>query len=140
MSNITLKNTPRLKMTDLLRRRKMTLKQLMDGFGITTFSGLDNHCNRIGVVTPSQDDFELATKGKQVNNPTEGVVVIEPAPVIAEASGKPIKVAPVVALVAEPEVPLLNPIDAGDAMKKKRVKKEPDNTTVPSGSKGSEGN
>lgn len=88
MSRITLKNLPRLKLTELLRRRKMTLKQLLDSFGITTYAGLVNHCERVGVNPPSEAEFRVAHPLPPVNSPQEGVVVLEPPPVVDEISGK----------------------------------------------------
>ncbi len=70
---------PRLKLVDLLRRRKMTLLELLNSFGITTYSGLSNHCARIGVVTPTEDEFKIAFPFP-VSNPQDGVIVLEALP------------------------------------------------------------
>lgn len=90
---------PRLKLADLLRRRKMSLVQLLGEFGITTYAGLVVRCERLGVMPPSEDDFTSAfvDRSKPVNNPQEGVVVVEAPPVLDEISGKEI----------DPEVPVL---------------------------------
>ncbi len=92
MAHIKVKNMPRLGLNDLLRRRKMTLQQLLTSFGITTYTGLVNHCDRIGVLAPSEGDFKAASPSVPVNNPQEGVVVVEPMPVyyVDELSGKKI--------------------------------------------------
>lgn len=76
MSRIQVKNLPRLKLSDLLRRRKMTLRQLLDEFGITTYDSLLERCNRMGVAPPTEDEF-LVVAPLPVNNPSEGVFVIE---------------------------------------------------------------
>lgn len=76
MSRIQVKNLPHLKLSDLLRRRKMTLRQLLDEFGITTYDGLIERCNRMGVAPPPVEDF-LKIAPEPVNNPSEGVFVIE---------------------------------------------------------------
>lgn len=119
MPKMTLKNLPRLRLVDLLRRRRMTLKQLLDDFGITTYSGLVNHCARIGVAQPTEAEFKVAHPQPPVNSPQEGVVVLDPPQVIDELSGRPI----------DPDAPV-NPdvrvvIDAPEgAQKKLRKKKE----------------
>lgn len=76
MSRIQVKNLPRLKLSNLLRRRKMTLRQLLDEFGITTYDSLIERCNRMGVAPPTEDEF-LVVAPIPVNNPSEGVFVVE---------------------------------------------------------------
>lgn len=82
MSIIKVKNLPRLKLSDLLRRRKMTLKSFLDEFGITTYEGLKNRCDRMGVAPPEQLEFEKifgsSAPAITINNPTEGILVVEP--------------------------------------------------------------
>lgn len=94
MGQITLKNTPKLRLFDLLRRRKMTLPQFMSEFGITTFDGLKNRCDRMGVDSPTHVEFDSLIKPtieKIVNNPQEGVIVLEPPTlIVSEATGKKI--------------------------------------------------
>lgn len=106
MSKIVIKNVPKLKLGDLLRRRKMTLRQLLDEFGITTYAGLVIRCERMGVASPSEEDFRVAFPNKPVNSPQEGVVVLEPPPVVDEISGREIDpeapVAPVVKVITDP--------------------------------------
>jgi len=88
MSLIKLKNLSRLKLTDLLRRRKMTLRDFLDEFGITTYMGLCIKCDRIGVSTPDEEAFDKVNI-KFVSNPQEGVVVVEPIDVIlSERTGE----------------------------------------------------
>jgi hypothetical protein len=97
MTKVYLKNMPKLKLGDLLRRRKMSLKQLLGEFGITTYEGLVIRCDRMGVLAPTLDEFKLAFDTGPVNSPTEGVVVLEPPPVIDEISGRKI----------DPEAPVI---------------------------------
>jgi len=77
---IVLKNTPKLKLIDLLRRRKMSLKTLCTEFGITTYEGLVIRCNRMGVAEVPEEEFNAAVGTLRVTSPTEGVVVLEPLP------------------------------------------------------------
>lgn len=78
------KNMPKLALADLLKRRKMSLKQYMDEFGITTFEGLATRCQRMGVTPPDESVF-LKTNPVVpiVNNPSEGIVIVEPFPITA---------------------------------------------------------
>jgi hypothetical protein len=87
MGKIVVQNMPRLKLADLLRRRKMTLTQLCDEFGITTYEGLVLRCNRMGCAPPDEADFTAATPRSPVNSPQEGVIVLEPPPVIDDITG-----------------------------------------------------
>ena len=77
-----------IRLEDLLRRRKSTLKQFLDDRGITTYEGLDSTCKRLGVLTPNQSSFTECVD-RYVSNPAAGVVVIPPAPVIEESTGHP---------------------------------------------------
>jgi hypothetical protein len=108
------KNQPRLNLKDLLRRRKMTLMQFLSEFGITTYEGLAIRCDRMGVTPPSQQDFNAVIPPEvYVNSPTEGVVVLEALPVIAESTGE---------VLPDEETP---PEAAGSpVMKRPRRKKE----------------
>jgi len=89
MSRIKVKNLPKLKLSDLLRRRKTTLNIFLKEFGITTYESLFERCDRMGVEAPSMDEF-LSVNQPIVNNPAEGVVVLEAPPVIKESTGKEI--------------------------------------------------
>lgn len=85
----TLKNLPRLKLVDLLRRRKTTLARLLEEFGITTYEGLCVWCHRMGVLAPDEQTFtEAFPRSREVNNPQEGMVVLEPMPIIEENTGR----------------------------------------------------
>lgn len=88
---VFIKSSRTLSLLKLLKRRKMTLKGFLHEQGITTFEGLLVRCKRLGVISPSENDFAL-TQPEVVTNPTEGVVVVEPIPVINEKSGKEIEV------------------------------------------------
>lgn len=87
MSKITIKNLPGLKLTDLIRRRRLSLKQFVDQFGITTYHALDERCQRMGVACPTEEEWAFVAP-PPVNSPTEGIVVLDPPPVVRESSGK----------------------------------------------------
>jgi hypothetical protein len=74
---IKMKNQPRLRLADLLRRRKMSLTRFMSEFGITTYAELVDKSTRIGVVAPAQHEFD-ALGLEVVNDPMNGVIVVGP--------------------------------------------------------------
>lgn len=79
---ITVKNQPKLQLADLLKRRKMSLLQFITEHAITTYDGLCSRCERMGVAPPTDDEYRTGVPSPiVVNNPQEGVVVVEP-PVI----------------------------------------------------------
>jgi hypothetical protein len=83
----------------------MTLRSFLDEFGITTYDGLGNRCSRMGVTTPSVEEFFVAFPDKPVNNPQEGVVVLEPPPIVSESTGEKIDVD------TQPDVSESSPVD-----------------------------
>jgi hypothetical protein len=91
MSRIHVKNLPRLRLTDLLRRRKTALRSYLNEFGITTYEGLLARCERMGVAPPEREDFEKVVVVR-VSSPPEGVVVLEAPKVIKESTGEVIDV------------------------------------------------
>ena len=87
MGIVRLKNLPKLSLVVLLKRRKKSLKQFMDEFGITTYEELKSRCERIGVVEPSVEAFRQVNP-TIVNSPTEGVLVLGAPPIVHEHTGK----------------------------------------------------
>lgn len=87
MGIVKLKNLPGLHLNDLLRRKKTSLSQFINDFGISTYEGLKARCERIGVISPSIEQFEEVMP-KHVNSPTEGVVVVDPPSAVHEHTGK----------------------------------------------------
>ena len=87
MGIVKLKNLPGLHLNDLLRRKKTSLAQFINDFGISTYEGLKARCERIGVISPTLEQFEQVVP-QHVNSPTEGVVVLEPPPIVHEHTGK----------------------------------------------------
>jgi len=86
------KTTPKIKLNDLLRRRKMNLKQMLDEHGITTYEGLLIRCDRMGCLPPTEDEFFAAEPRSFVNNPVEGIVVVDPPLVVDDLAGRRIDV------------------------------------------------
>lgn len=79
-----------IKLEDLLRRRKSTLNQFLKDRGITTYEGLDATCKRLGVLTPNYNLF-IDCINKYVSNPSAGVVIVNPSPIIIESTGNPVQ-------------------------------------------------
>lgn len=59
MPLIKIKNLPELKLTDLLRRRRTTLKKFCEDLGINRdYTKLVERCVHLGVQPPSQLEFD----------------------------------------------------------------------------------
>lgn len=87
------KNQPRLRLADVIRRRRTSLGVLVKEIGLTTYAGLEIWCKRMGVLPPTLDEFHAVVPASalpRVSSPQEGVIVLEPPVVIDEQSGKPI--------------------------------------------------
>lgn len=122
---VELKNLPQLRLHDLLKRRKMTLPKFLAGFGITTFEALQERCNRMGVASPNVNEFNLAFPKGPVNDPTEGVIVIEiepEVPMVNVLTGNPQEPS-IDALIAD-GVPKPVPVEPEEVQKKQRKRKE----------------
>ena len=89
MSKIIVKNLTPIKLVDLLKRRKKSLKEFLSENGISTYDSLKERCARLGVHPPLQIEWEKS-RGDFVTSPTEGIIVIDPLPVIKESSGEEI--------------------------------------------------
>lgn len=77
---------PRLTLLNLLRRRRTTLARYVRESGVQTYSALVTQCERLGVLPPSVKEFEDAFP-QAVTCPTDGVVVVEPMPVVDDLTG-----------------------------------------------------
>jgi hypothetical protein len=88
---VKLKNMPRLKLQDLLRRRRTTLRQFVDTFGVVTYDALVLRCEWLGVTPPTVQEFE-ALNVTIVNVPSDGVVVVDSLNVIDERYGHKIDI------------------------------------------------
>ena len=122
---IILKNQPALRLVDVLRRRRSTLRKLLDDLGVSTYSGLVNWCSRMGIAPVTPAEFEVVIPSTlKVNNPQEGVIVLEAPVVIAEQTGNVIQVGdPMI------DAEIFAALDAGDeptegGQKKRRSKKD----------------
>jgi hypothetical protein len=85
-------NPPRLRLADVIRRRRTTLSALIKEIGLTTYQGLEIWCGRMGISAPTLEEFHVAVPATvpRVSSPQEGVIVLEPPPVIDEHTGRQI--------------------------------------------------
>lgn len=70
---------PKLRLQDLLRKRKRTFEDWLTESGVSTYVELKRWCARVGVGPPSEDEWHKL-KPVQVSSPPDGVVVLEPPP------------------------------------------------------------
>lgn len=105
----------------------MTLRQLLDEFGITTYDSLIERCNRMGVAPPTEDEF-LVVAPSPVNNPPEGVFVIEveatEQQVVTDQSNQKDHIDMTVAI--EEKLASVNEVQDLEASQKKQKKKKDD--------------
>lgn len=89
MAKITRKNaSTALKLTDVLRKKKISLDKFIKDFGINSYESLKMRCERMGVVPPAESKFNEIKGGEFVNSPTEGILVLEAPKVINEKTGE----------------------------------------------------
>jgi len=78
---------------DILRRKKKTLKDFLTDSGIAAYETLAERCSSMGVTVPDVEMFNLAIGKKSeiefaVSSPTEGIILLEPPPIVEETTGK----------------------------------------------------
>lgn len=121
----------RLRLHDLLKRRRMGLKQFIDEYGISTYEGLVNRCDRMGVGAPTEEDFRTAFPSPPVNNPIEGVVVVEAPAFVDDITGRSIDpdapvIEPTVEVITAMEQPQEEAVEPTDASQKRQKRKKKD--------------
>jgi hypothetical protein len=75
------KSISKVSLLDLLRRKHSNLEKFLHENGIVTYDRLVSRCASIGVVPPSEDQFNNSMgnpKVHQFSSPTEGIVVLNP--------------------------------------------------------------
>ena len=82
--HVNIKNMPRLRLADLLRRRKMTLAQFVDESGIQAYGAMIDRCRALGVQPPTEQEY-LVVVPVPVSVQQDGVVVVEAPPEPEEA-------------------------------------------------------
>lgn len=76
-----------IKLEDLLRRRKSSLKKFLNERGITNYVSLEQTCSRLGVSVPTREAFD-AVMPSYVSDPAAGVIVVPPLDVVNESTGE----------------------------------------------------
>lgn len=83
------KSLSRVTLESLLRKKKTDLESFLKETGIATYDRLAERCASIGVVPPTEDQFQNA-KGNPVthefSSPMEGIVVMNPIEETVEES------------------------------------------------------
>ena len=89
MAKITRKNaTTAIKLSDLLRKRKITLSKFIVDFGLHSYESLKTRCERIGVAPPDTETYKKAKGSDVINSPTDGIIVLDFPKIIAEKTGE----------------------------------------------------
>lgn len=91
MANFKIKRLPQIKLVDLLKKRKTTLKQFLDNYGIVTHSTLITKCDSMGVSPPSEIEFKKIVN-VAISSPQEGIVVLDSPVLLSENTGELIMV------------------------------------------------
>ena len=91
MANFKIKRLPQIKLVDLLKKRKTTLKQFLDNYGIVTHSTLITKCDSMGVSPPSEIEFKKIVN-VAISSPQEGIVVLDSPALLSENTGELIMV------------------------------------------------
>lgn len=76
-----------IKLEDLLKRRRSSLKTFLKERGISNFVTLQQVCQRLGVTPPSAETFD-AIMPSYVSDPSAGVIVVPPLDVVLEQTGE----------------------------------------------------
>jgi hypothetical protein len=92
MSNYVLKGIPPIKLTSLLKKKRILLKNYLKDVGISSYQTLLKKCEKMGVLPPEEKEFLEATEGKIVSSPQEGIIVVEPEKIVKESTGERVDV------------------------------------------------
>jgi hypothetical protein len=87
MSQFRVRGLPPIKLQDLLRKRRTNLKEFLKNSGIATYTTLEQKCQKLGVSTPTEDEFTQAL-GPVVSSPQEGVIVLDPPTLVKDTGEK----------------------------------------------------
>jgi len=92
MANFKIKKLPPIRLVDLLKKRKTTLKQFLGVYGIVAYPTLLIKCDSMGVSPPSEDEFKQAVGPAVVSSPQEGVIVLDSPTLLKENTGESVLV------------------------------------------------
>jgi len=92
MSKYLLKGVPPIKLVNLLKKKKVSLKDYLKNVGIVSYNTLLQKCEKMGVAPPSEEEFNSSVEGKVYSSPQEGIIVLEPQKLVKELTGERIDV------------------------------------------------
>ena len=90
MVQFRVRGLPPIRLQDLLKKRRTNLKAFVKNTGIATYATLQQKCNKLGVSSPTEDEFNEAL-GETISSPQEGIIVLDP-PDLLKDTGEKIKV------------------------------------------------
>lgn len=71
----------KIKLIEVIKRRKLTLKMFINEFGITTYNQLLDKCDDLGVQPPTLEEYNVAMPS-HVTDINEGIIVLESPKII----------------------------------------------------------
>ena len=75
------KSLSKLKLTDILRKKRKNLQSYLTETGIVTYERLVRSCTSIGVTPPTEQEFKNAIGNPltpEISSPTDGILVLNP--------------------------------------------------------------
>lgn len=81
------KSISKIMLVDLLRRKQISLEKFLTEHGIVTYDRLVSRCLSIGVIPPSESQFNISMGSPimhEFSSPTEGIVVLNPLSSVEE--------------------------------------------------------
>lgn len=91
MANYRIKGLPKIKLLNLLKKKRTNLKEFLSNSGIASYQTLLLKCANMGVDSPSEQEFNDAL-GPIVSSPQEGVIVLDPPNLVKDQTGAKIQV------------------------------------------------
>ena len=85
-----IKGQPPIRLVDLLKKRRTTLRDFVKNMGISAYSTLVEKCKKMGVSAPEEGQFQEALGGNY-SSPQEGLIVLDP-PTLTKDTGQKVSV------------------------------------------------
>jgi len=83
-----IKGLPPIKLENILRKKKTTLKSFLSSSGIFSYQTLLQKCEKMGVSPPSEKEFREAVGDVAVSSPQEGIIVLDSPALLKETGEK----------------------------------------------------
>jgi len=91
MSKFKVKKIPPIKLTNLLKKKKISLASFIMSAGIVTYQKLIQYCQKIGVDAPEENEFQKIVQ-EVFSSPQDGIIVLDSPSLIKENTGKPVSI------------------------------------------------